>query len=624
MTHRSNSSRRGVELLEERRLLSTVAALTTDSRLLIFDSSNPQAIFAERTVSGLGAGETLVGIDVRPATGELYGLGSAGMLYTINPSTGVATLKAALTADPADATDPFTALSGADFGIDFNPVPDRLRVVSDTGANLRINPDTGQVTTDTPLAYDPADPKGGGKAPAAADAAYTNNVVGATTTTLYLIDKSFYNTKTLVDNSTVTAMSFVIQGGVDGNPSPNTGVLTTSAAFGRDGVTPVGFDIAPSGKAYTGVKADFSGGTRYLLVEVDPTSPVDSSHGNIGDGSIAIQDLAILPTVQLSAPVVAAVEGGNASVTVTRTDGAVGAVTVDITSLGATAIPGLDFKPTTQTLTFAPGETSKTFDVAVSDDSVAEDDEYFSINLSNLTGAATFGYPSTAAVRISSNDDLDDVVPTVTSVLLTGPSRGISGAVVKFSEDMDPASAGNVANYTFSTRAKKKTALTITSAVYDPVTRSTTLSVAPFAQTQFKSIEIGLNNKTGGITDASGNLLSKTSSKFTFNVFTGTTVTVTDRDGDKATLMLANGGQIDGITPVKSTSRTQRTQFWILDPIALRTTLTGNVTRGTKGDGIIVIAEIIGLDKKEFTPLLNNPSFRVNTLTFSSNATGVG
>jgi hypothetical protein len=48
------------------------------------------------------------------------------------------------------------------------------------------------------------------------------------------------------------------------------------------------------------------------------------------------------------------------------------------------------------------------------------------------------------------------------------------------------------------------------------------------------------------------------------------------------------------------------------------------VQKSPRGDGIVVIAEIIGLDKKEFTPLLSNSSFRVNTLTFSSNATGIG
>jgi hypothetical protein len=325
--------------------MSTVAALTPSSHLLIFDSNNAQAIYADRTITGLATGDTLVGIDVRPATGELYGLGSAGMLYTIDASTGVASLVAALAADPLDVDAPFTALSGTDFGVDFNPVADRLRVVSDTGASIRINPDTALVTTDTNLTYDPADPIGGGKVPAAADAAYTNDVAGATTTTLFVIDKSFYNTKTLVDNSTVTAMSFTRQGGVDGAPSPNTGILTTTAAFGRDGVTPLGFDIAPSGTAFTGLKADFSGGSRYLLVEVDPNSPVDSSHGNIGDGSLEISDIAILPTVQLSATGYVGPEGGMATVTVTRTEGSVGTVTVDVSSLGGTAIPGLDFTP---------------------------------------------------------------------------------------------------------------------------------------------------------------------------------------------------------------------------------------------------------------------------------------
>ena len=67
---------------------------------------------------------------------------------------------------------------------------------------------------------------------------------------------------------------------------------------------------------------------------------------------------------------------------------------------------------------------------------------------------------------------------------------------------------------------------------------------------------------------------------------------------------------------------TQITQFWILDPIALRSTLSGSVTRTAGSNGIVVIAEIIGLDKKEITPLLTNPSFRVNTLTFNSSATG--
>ena len=83
--------------------------------------------------------------------GELYALGSTGRIYTINTTSGAATQKAQLAADSTDATNPFTALDGTDFGVDFNPVVDRLRVVSNTGQNLRINVDTGATITDDAL-----------------------------------------------------------------------------------------------------------------------------------------------------------------------------------------------------------------------------------------------------------------------------------------------------------------------------------------------------------------------------------------------------------------------------------------------------------------------------------------
>src|SRR5436309_3786 len=92
------------ECLEERSLLSTVVALTDDARLLKFDASSPGQILTATPITGLQAGESLLGIDVRPATAQLYGLGSAQRLYVIDPNSGVATLKATLAADPTDAT----------------------------------------------------------------------------------------------------------------------------------------------------------------------------------------------------------------------------------------------------------------------------------------------------------------------------------------------------------------------------------------------------------------------------------------------------------------------------------------------------------------------------------------
>ncbi|MGQ0618967.1 MAG: DUF4394 domain-containing protein [Panacagrimonas sp.] len=172
-----------------------------------------------RRIMGLGAGETLVGADFRPATGELVGLGSSGVAYTIDTATGAATSPITLIADAADSTDrnaDYTALDGAEFGVDFNPVPDRLRTVSDTNKNLRSNVDTGATFSDLDLKWF-----------AATAAAYTNSF-GAPdptrTTRLFGIDSV---------NDQLYLQS-----------PPNNGTLTAVGALGFDVLAVNGFDIA--------------------------------------------------------------------------------------------------------------------------------------------------------------------------------------------------------------------------------------------------------------------------------------------------------------------------------------------------------------------------------------------
>jgi hypothetical protein len=115
-----------------------------------------------------------------------------------------------------------TSLNGSRYGFDFNPVADRLRIVSNADQNLRVNVATGVTTTDTTLSYASGDP-GFGQNPNIVGSAYTNNFAGSATTTLYGID-SVRNT-------------LVIQ-----NP-PNAGQLTTVGALGLDASQLVGFDI---------------------------------------------------------------------------------------------------------------------------------------------------------------------------------------------------------------------------------------------------------------------------------------------------------------------------------------------------------------------------------------------
>src|SRR4051812_36116129 len=104
---------------------------TSGNDIARFDSG-ATGVVTSVPITGLQAGESIVGIDVRPATQGLYGVGSSSRVYTLNPLTGTAT--------QVGAAGAFT-LNGTSFAFDFNPTVDRMRVVSNTGQNLRLNPD---------------------------------------------------------------------------------------------------------------------------------------------------------------------------------------------------------------------------------------------------------------------------------------------------------------------------------------------------------------------------------------------------------------------------------------------------------------------------------------------------
>ena len=82
-------------------------------------------------VTGLQGGEALVGIDFRPADAQIYGIGSTSRIYRLNIITGAAT--------QVGTAGQFT-LNGTAWGTDVNPLADRIRLVSNTEQNLRLNP----------------------------------------------------------------------------------------------------------------------------------------------------------------------------------------------------------------------------------------------------------------------------------------------------------------------------------------------------------------------------------------------------------------------------------------------------------------------------------------------------
>ncbi|SMB99203.1 hypothetical protein SAMN00120144_0069 [Hymenobacter roseosalivarius DSM 11622] len=148
-------------------------ALSGGTRLDAYSTANPGTRSASVGITGLGSGETLLAIDFRPATGQLYGISSASRLYIINQNTGAAR---------ALGTSAFTpALGGNLVGFDFNPTVDLIRLVTSTGQNLRLNPETGTVAnTDGGI--------NGAVGATLTGVAYTNNTAGASTTALYAIN----------------------------------------------------------------------------------------------------------------------------------------------------------------------------------------------------------------------------------------------------------------------------------------------------------------------------------------------------------------------------------------------------------------------------------------------------
>lgn len=180
----------------------------------------------------------LLGIDVRPADGMLYGVTADGWVVTIDPKTGQATPKSKLSE---------SLKQGVVATVDFNPAADRLRVMGSDGTSLRVNVEDGKATVDGSHKYKDGDANSG-KTPKVVAGSYTNSMKGAQATTLYNIDSA---TGALVTQA-----------------PPNDGVLNTVGPLGVTLSGPVAFNIVAEGE-----------GNRAWLVVGDGLYAVDLKTG---------------------------------------------------------------------------------------------------------------------------------------------------------------------------------------------------------------------------------------------------------------------------------------------------------------------------------------------------------
>jgi hypothetical protein len=294
----------GITGLALQRPASTpLIALSADGLMLWRFTRAAPEVNTSVSITGVAAGEMLVGIDFRPQTGQLFGLGvadasDAATLYLLDPQTGAAT--------PAGATGQIAFADGAGavvdlppasagYGFDFNPTVDRIRVTTDTGLNFRVNPNNGapvdgnlnntatppaNINTDAPINGLP------GGASGVSGAAYTNSYGQPLTggvTTQYVID--------------ATSDSLYIQ-----NP-PNSGAVTAGVAVVLDGL-PLdfsavnGFDI-PSDVRVATSGAPATSGVAFAVLTVAGVQrlfSIDLTNGwatDLGLPSLALSGLAV-------------------------------------------------------------------------------------------------------------------------------------------------------------------------------------------------------------------------------------------------------------------------------------------------------------------------------------------
>ncbi|MTD45041.1 DUF4394 domain-containing protein [Conexibacter sp. W3-3-2] len=391
----------------------TFLGLATDAnggqQLFQFRSDDPGTVSGTVPVTGLPAGERLVGIDTRPRTGQVYGVSSTGKIFLIEPNSGVAT------AAPNNQIP--VALDGTRFGVDFNPAADRLRIVSDNRQNLRINVDNAAAGTAMNGSPDAAFTAPTQKI---TEVAYTNNTSDTATTQIQYIDSTTNELLTAADANN------------PGVPTP----LGTAAAGNVAGALQVdvtdrgGYDIVGPFNRRVGAFATAAEPNVYRLYTIGaegglsseakaiPTGTIAQPAGTVVDGLTAFTG----STVRFGAASTAVAEnGGTATVTIVRENGADSAATVSYTTADGTGKAGTDYTATSGSVTFQPGETVKTVSVPVIDDAVAEGTKTFAVALTASTGGARISTPALTAVSI-----LDDEIPASVG---TGPGQTVTVTV---------------------------------------------------------------------------------------------------------------------------------------------------------------------------------------------------
>jgi hypothetical protein len=409
-----------------------VTALNIDgTQLLRFNSLTPGTLTTV-AITGVVAGEQLVAIDYRPTTGQLFGIGfdtianQTATLYLIDPQGKAGTTTATVVGtagsiqfqDGAGTPVTFPVPNLTDFGFDFNPTVDRIRIVTSTGLNFRVDPNTGL----------PVDGDLGGPAGSVANVNTDGDINGPTTTvdgTAYTNSFPQFAASKVTTQYTIDIITdkLYIQ-----NP-PNSGTQTLGIPITDLNGVPLDLDVV----------AEFDIPANVLAPA--PNAPVDTLLGGFGYANMVVSGVEGFYRINLTngksellgttfdlagtaladspigaaqfsvASVDVAEDAGAAVLTLTRTGGSIGAATVTLTVTGGTAVEGTNFPAQTVVATFADGQTTTTVNFSVISDGVVSGP----LTVELALGTSSNGLVAAAQNKITVNILNTDAAPAITS-----------------------------------------------------------------------------------------------------------------------------------------------------------------------------------------------------------------
>jgi uncharacterized repeat protein (TIGR01451 family) len=319
---------------------------------------------------------------------------------------------------------------------------------------------------------------------------------------------------------------------------------------------------------------------------------------------------------------------GSATITLVRSDGSLGQVSVDFSTYAMTATAGLDYQPTTATVVFPAGVTSETVQVPILVDPYGDQNELVGLSLSSPAGGALLATADTATLTIQDVNP-NTTMPQVTGLQWTGSAQSIASLVLSFNEPLATATANNVSNYSLVDIGRDgifgtsdDSTVPISSATYNASNWTVTLVPgSALSLNQFYHISVN-GTPTNGITNIAGTELagagpSLIGTDYTAMFGQGTKLTYVDTSQNKVTLTIKKGGYLDAVV----SGAAETGQLVVVGEVPHHTVVSGSVKKAKHRSQSPLVYTVYGVGQsRDVRVKMKSSSFKVAQYPFSPSA----